>query len=42
MLIASAVIYSSAGAVPLLFGVPVLSWVLGVFGGVFIVYGLNK
>jgi ubiquinone biosynthesis protein len=42
MLIASSVIYALAGAVPMLLGVPVLSWVFGVTGGLFIVYGLKK
>jgi len=42
MLIASSVIYALAGAVPMLIGVPVLSWIFGVTGGMFIVYGLSK
>jgi len=42
MLIASSVVYSLATTVPVLLGVPVLSWVFGVTGIVFILYGLKK
>jgi len=42
MLVASSVVYSLAGAVPLLLGAPVLSWVFGATGVVFVAYGLRK
>lgn len=42
MLISASIIYALAGSAPALLGVPVLSWILGVSGGLFISYGLNK
>jgi ubiquinone biosynthesis protein len=42
MLVGSSIIYVVAGAVPMLFGVPVLTWVFGLTGGSFILYGLKK
>jgi ubiquinone biosynthesis protein len=42
LLIAASVIYALASSVPVLFGVPVLSWAAGVTGSMFIAYGINK
>ena len=42
MLIAASVIYSIAGTSSVLFGAPVLSWIIGVTGGILITYGLKK
>jgi len=42
LLIASSVVYALASSVPLILGAPVLSWVFGVTGGLFIIYGLRK
>jgi len=42
MLIGASVIYALATSAPMLLGVPVLSWVFGITGGLFVVYGLNK
>ncbi len=42
MLIGASVIYALAVSAPMLLGVPILSWVFGVTGGLFITYGLIK
>lgn len=42
MFIASSVVYSLAGTAPALFGAPVLSWVFGVTGLLFVAFGLKR
>jgi ubiquinone biosynthesis protein len=42
MLIGASVIYALASSVPMILGAPILSWVFGVTGGLFIAYGLNR
>lgn len=42
MLVGASIVYVFAGAIPAVFGAPVLTWVLGVTGGLFISYGLKK
>ena len=41
LIIAASVVYALSSA-PLIIGAPVLSWALGITGGLFIVYGLRK
>lgn len=42
MFIASSIIYSLANTAPALLGVPILSWIFGVTGLVFVAFGLKK
>lgn len=42
MFIASSVVYSLAGTAPALFGAPILSWVFGVTGLLFVAFGLKR
>jgi ubiquinone biosynthesis protein len=42
MLVCASIIYALAISVPMIFSVPILSWVFGVTGSLFVVYGFNK